>query len=184
MGTLDSLSATLLRTCEQYLLVAVVITALPLLQVMSDPVVSQHLSIILSCEDIILDLLAWYSDVVRCAVTVHLGLCFLRVQRHGHCLGRTGLILDAAEPALLLDAMRVAVKRQYELDWESFLAKTSRNLLLRCQVVVGRVEKVEGGESAGDTGGELQAAVGWPVEERTSSSELEFYFHASLTCLD
>ena len=40
MGTLDSLSATLLRTWEQYLLVAVVITALPLLQVMSDPVVN------------------------------------------------------------------------------------------------------------------------------------------------
>lgn len=40
MGTLDSLSATLLSTWEQYLLVAVVITALPLLQVMSDPVVN------------------------------------------------------------------------------------------------------------------------------------------------
>ena len=42
---------------------------------------------------------------------------------------------------------------------------TSRNLLLRCQVVVGRVEKVESGEPAGDTGGELQTAVGRPVIE-------------------
>ena len=32
-------------------------------------------------------------------------------------------------------------------------------------MVVGRVEKVESGEPAGDTGGELQAAVGWSVEE-------------------
>ena len=32
-------------------------------------------------------------------------------------------------------------------------------------MVVGRVEKVESGEPAGDTGGELQAAVGWPVIE-------------------
>ena len=32
-------------------------------------------------------------------------------------------------------------------------------------MVVGRVEKVESGEPSGDAGGELQAAVGRPVDE-------------------